>query len=248
MSQRTASPFKGLIERIASRCGYIITPKWRLELLPIASRLRQVFEAYQVETVIDVGANEGQYRDFLRHHVGFDGRIESFEPTPELVTRLREKAAGDRDWTIHSFALGSHEGTMELNLMRATVLNSFRRPASDPATFGNVVVGTVPVPIRTLDSVFADQGKLGQTYLKLDTQGYDLEVLRGGHRVVSQVSALQTEVSFVPLYEAMPEYQQAIAAFSECGFAVADMFLVASDAQGVAFEFDCIMVRAAPKS
>ena len=180
MTQRTDASIKGLIGRIAARWGYVMVPKWRFELLPLAMRLRQIFEHYRVETVIDVGANEGQYRDFLRHHVGFDGRIESFEPTPDLATRLRKKAASDRDWTIHSFALGSHEGTMELNLMRAPALNSFRPPALDPVLEGNVVVGTVSVPMRTLDSVFADRGKLGQTYLKLDTQGYDLEVLRGG--------------------------------------------------------------------
>ena len=98
MWQGTGARLRGLVERIAARHGYVIIPKWRLQSFPLAARLRQLFVHHRIEKVIDVGANEGQYRDFLRNQVGFDGRIESFEPTPALVARLHEKARGDRDW------------------------------------------------------------------------------------------------------------------------------------------------------
>jgi FkbM family methyltransferase len=243
MRQKMGAHLKGLVERIADRCGYVIIPEWRVLTFPLATRLRQLFAHHGIETVIDVGANQGQYRDFLRDRVGFDGRIESFEPTPALVALLQEKARGDRDWRIHPFALGSSEGALQFNLMQKTVLNSFRQPASDSATFGNVILGTTTVPVRTLDSVFGDRYGLERTYLKLDTQGYDLEVLKGGSLVVSKVPALQTEVSMVPLYETTPNYRESIDAFAAYGFAVADMFLVVSDDQQVAMEFDCLMVR-----
>lgn len=81
MTTKTAS-FKGLIERAAAGCGYVMIPEWRRQSFPLATRLRQLFVHHRIETVIDVGANEGQYQDFLRTRVGFDGRIESFEPTP----------------------------------------------------------------------------------------------------------------------------------------------------------------------
>jgi Methyltransferase FkbM domain len=58
---------------------------------------------------------------------------------------------------------------------------------------------------------------LRRTYLKLDTQGFDLEVLRGGAQVISTLPALQTEVSFHPFYEGMPDYKMAIAAFETYG-------------------------------
>jgi FkbM family methyltransferase len=244
MRQGLGAHFRGLVERIAARRGYVVMPKWRLQSFPLATRLRQLFVHHRIETVIDVGANEGQYRDFLRNQVGFDGRIESFEPTPTLVARLHEKARADRDWKIHPVALGSSEGALQLNLMQETVLNSFHQPAPGSSAFeGYVILGTTTVPVRTLDSVFGDYIGLERTYLKLDTQGYDLEILKGAPFVVSKVPALQTEVSMVPLYETMPNYREALDAFAAYGFAVADMFLVATDNQEVALEFDCIMVR-----
>ena len=144
---------------------------------------------------------------------------------------------------IYPVALGSSEGALQLNLMQETVLNSFRKPVPGFSDFGSVVLGTTTVPVRTLDSVFGDDVGLERTYLKLDSQGYGLEILKGGPLVVSKVPALQTEVSMVPLYETMPNYREAIDAFAAYGFAVADMFLVVADNQEVALEFDCIMVR-----
>ena len=61
-------------------------------LAAMAERLRKIFAANRIDTVIDVGANKGQYRDFLRHHVGFRGSIVSFEPLPEFAASLKAKA------------------------------------------------------------------------------------------------------------------------------------------------------------
>ena len=92
---------------------------------------------------------------------------------------------------------------------------------------------------------FPDLEALRTTYLKLDTQGFDLEVLRGGPRAASVIPALQSEVSFEPIYENMPDYLEAIAEFGRHGFAVSDMFLVNPEQGGIAIEFDCVMVRRA---
>jgi hypothetical protein len=108
----------------------------------------------------------------------------------------------------------------------------------------NKVVGTAVVPVSTLDAEFDGKGtNLHRVYLKLDTQGFDLEVLRGGKRAISAIPALQTELSFRPFYNNMPDYKTAISAFESYGFAVADMFLVCIDDTRRAMEFDCIMVR-----
>ena len=212
--------------------------------MAIATRLRQIFADYEIETVIDVGANQGQYRSFLRYQVGFKGRIESFEPIPELVEQLKRRAArDDPKWSIHPWALGAEPGDLTLNITRASTLSSFHKPIRIEVRNADVVATTV-VPVRTLDAEFAaSEVDLRRTYLKLDTQGFDLEVLRGGAQVISTFPALQTEVSFHPFYEGMPDYKMAIAAFETYGFVVADFFLVAKDTRHRAREFDCLMVR-----
>lgn len=238
---------KKTISRFVERFGYTIVPTWRLGRLAMADRLRQIFSDYKIEKVIDVGANQGQYRDFLRMEVGFDGAIDSFEPTPDLVKLLERRATReDPKWSIHGCALGAEAGDVNINIMAQSLFNSFRKPAAvqNAKQARNTVVGTAMVPVSTLDVEFADTAAdLRRTYLKLDTQGFDLDVMRGGKRVMSSIPALQTEISFIPIYENIPDYRTAIMEFEKRGFGVADIFLVATDDKHRAVEFDCVMVR-----
>ncbi len=80
-------------------------------------------------------------------------------------------------------------------------------------------------------------------YLKIDTQGFDLEVLKSGNAVARQVPVVQTEVSLRTLYSGSPSMQDSVAAFGELGFTIADLFLISTDSGHRAVEFDCIMVR-----
>jgi FkbM family methyltransferase len=194
--------------------------------------------------VIDVGANKGQYREYLRHHVGFKGPIISFEPVPELVAELRGRAKDDPNWTIRGCGLGAAPGELTLNVTASTVFSSFRQPrASDEFDAGNTVTRVETVPVSTLDAEFPDLGMLRRAYLKLDTQGFDLEVMRGAPLAASVIPALQSEVSFSPIYEEMPSYAETLDEFGRLGFAVSDMFLVNKNEAGVAIDFDCVMVR-----
>ena len=213
--------------------------------MPLAKRLRQIFVELQIETVIDVGANEGQYRNFLRSEVGFAGKIESFEPLPRLAEQLRLKAITDPHWSVHARALGAAPGELTLNVMSSTDFSSFLNPLhrqnDDPHY--NEVIGSVVVPVSTIDAEFGGRPDLARTYLKLDTQGYDLEVLRGAERIIRTIPALQTEVSFIPIYGGMPDYKEALSTLERHGFQVADFFLVSKDQANRAIEFDCIMVN-----
>jgi FkbM family methyltransferase len=235
---------KRLVVWLVNRLGYAIVPHWRLGTEPAVVRLRELFARRQIDQVIDAGANEGQFYKVLRRQVGFAGRIASFEPVPQLAARLQQQSAGDPLWTVHACALGRTAGELDLNVTKRSVFSSFLSPlADDPSEGGNVVVQTVRVPVRTLDAMFPDAAALRHTYLKLDTQGFDLEVAAGAEHALHVIPALQTEVSFRAIYGGMPGYQQSIGAFERYGFQVGDFFLVSTDRGGIAYEFDCIMLR-----
>ncbi len=210
----------------------------------MANCLRRIFTSRQIATVIDVGANRGQFRRFLRDQVEFDGRIVSFEPVSELAASLRAQARSDGKWLVRDCALGATVGESTLNIMASSVFSSFLEPLPGPSfDAGNTVARTERVAVSTLDAEFPDPAVLRTAYLKLDTQGFDLEVMKGGRLASRFIPALQTEVSFQPVYEKMPDYVQALAEFGRYGFTVSDMFLVNPNDAGVAIEFDCIMVR-----
>lgn len=238
--------FKTVMEQLARHAGFDMTPRWRMASLPYTRRLQGLFQHFGITSVIDVGANAGQFRDQMRHEVGFTGPIFSFEPDPVLAAGLLQRAVEDPAWIIFSMALGAEAGMMPFNVMRNPVFNSFYEPTAEQVgeyERGNVVLRTVEVPVRSLDAMAAFFPDLSHTYFKVDTQGFDLEVLKGGCGVVRQVPALQTEISLHQQYAGGPSMHNSVEAFGKLGFAIADLFLVSTDGNHRAVEFDCVMVR-----
>src|SRR6266700_7401631 len=159
--------------RIAHMLGPLVLTGNRASDIAHAMKLRRLFSALSIDTVIDVGANQGQFRNFLRNRVGFKGQIISFEPVPELAEALKAKAASDGRWLVHPFALGAMSGQATINVMAHTEFSSIRNPirsTSEDMDRKNTVTRTVSVPIKTLDSVFPENQDFSHTYLKLDTQ------------------------------------------------------------------------------
>jgi len=199
-----------------------------------------------IDCVLDVGANHGQYGNHLRD-IGYKGWIVSFEPVRSTFEDLSIHAATRPPWRVFQYALGTENGQAEINLTAGDDLTSFLTPLGPTKTLpGNRVVGKETVEVRRLDSIF-DECMAGissrRLYLKLDTQGFDLEVLRGAEGVLANVMGAQTEVSFIPIYHGMPRYIEALKEFESRGFSVVD-FMPVSRVDGLLMvEMDCILAR-----
>lgn len=213
-------------------------------------QVARLLRATDVNCVFDVGANCGQFAIGLRR-AGYTGRIVSFEPVAETFDRLSTEAAGDPEWHVHQWALGSTDGTAEIHT--GDLLSSLL-PPSDFGKEWRSQMGAMEsetIEVRRLDSVFADltQGlveELGEVraFLKMDTQGYDLEVLRGATNALPLVVGLQSEVACVPLYDGMPRLPEQLTAYEEAGFETVGIFPVTQHAPTMrAIELDLLMVR-----
>lgn len=230
-------------QRAAKFFGYDLTASWKLESQPLVRHLRAVFDAYQIDCVFDVGANQGQYYDLLRDEVGFKGVILSFEPVRKYVDLLKQRAGTEKDWVIFDFALGSAEATETINVTKSPGLNSFLSPINEAQ-----ITDTEIVQIKLLDGIFEGvRARYGfnSPYLKIDTQGFDLEVLKGARESIKNFRALQTEVSLMPEYDGMPTYQESLEMFFSAGFEITGMFPVWRDSALRLVEFDCVMVDTA---
>jgi FkbM family methyltransferase len=210
--------------------------------------LHHVLTTYRVDTVLDVGANTGQYARELRR-LGFRGDILSFEPVPEPFVRLERAAERDKRWSAHQLALGREEGTLEMNVVPGTCSSAL--PATDYGARRFRQLGraaSLKVPVRRLDQVIAEllpDHSERRMYVKLDTQGFDLEVFAGTTGCRDQIVAMQSEMALVPIYEGMPRLPQALAAYEAAGFEVSAMVPVSYDHQALrALEYDCVLVRA----
>lgn len=237
------------IAKLAHACGYTIIPNWQRDRAPLAWSLREIFRKYEIDCVFDVGANEGQYRDFLRRDVRFMGPIISFEPLPDLAKRLSQRASHDSHWLIREVALTeTRQDSGDFYRMSADVFSSFRRPISEDNHFAadNSVVEPLLVDTSTLDEEydsFAELLGFSTAFLKLDTQGWDLEAAKGGARSLGAFRGLQTEINLQPLYVGGPGFHESLHFFQERGFDPVQFCPVTRDQGLRAIEVDCVMVN-----
>ncbi len=236
--------WKSLLQKWASLAGYELSP-----LPPQSERLdvhlKTLFERLNINCVFDVGANRGQYGRFLRE-LGFEGRIISFEPVTTDFEILADQASIDSDWQAHQIALGERESERFINVTSDSLFNSFLNPNEFIKNQGLRVTQQEKVKIQPLDKLFHNflEGlNQPQPYLKLDTQGFDFEVLDGTIGVLDRIVALQIELSVKPVYEKTPYYLDSIVKLEELGFEVTGFFPIARDNALRVVEFDCVMVK-----
>ncbi|HEX7969722.1 MAG TPA: FkbM family methyltransferase [Stellaceae bacterium] len=211
--------------------------------------LAELLRDRKIEVILDVGANVGQFAQAMRH-IGYKGLIVSFEPQAEEFAQITKAMAGDGKWTGFNAALGETDETREIYRMESTVFSSFNRPSSDATRqfeAGNRVVEARPVPVRRLDSVLTGLSctrDLARTFLKSDTQGYELQVFRGLGEMLPSIGAILCEISSVPIYERTPHMSDVLRFLRGQGFLPACFFPVNRLANGGAVEFDCILTNA----
>jgi FkbM family methyltransferase len=207
-----------------------------------------VLDKYGVNVVVDVGANTGQFARRLRA-AGYAGRIVSFEPVPATFEELAAAAAPDPLWDAHPYALGREDGTTTINVVPGT-LSSVLPATSFGAKRYTRLQEPVEheVPLRRLDGLLDDLlAGLDEPrpYLKLDTQGFDLEAFAGLGDRASEFVGMQAEVALMRIYEGMPRMPEAMAAYESAGFEVTALYPVSRQSKTArVLEFDCVMVRA----
>jgi FkbM family methyltransferase len=206
-----------------------------------------------INVILDVGANEGLFGKRLRM-CGYNGWIVSFEPVRRTYDALVRAAAGDPKWRTFCCALGSAPGTFEINVMEGSEFCSFLTPLGEQGPrhehSQNNVTHRESVPVKRLDDVLDEclQGiEEPSIFLKIDTQGFDLEVARGATATLDRIKLVQAEVSFNPIYAGMPAYSEFIDAFRKLGFGVVDFLPVSREPAGeCAIEMDCILAPVHP--
>lgn len=237
-----------LLHSTERRFDFVLARGWRVSRLDEERHLRKFLRTFQVDCVFDVGANEGQFAEMLRDVVGYEGPIISFEPNPVVFARLREKAGADPDWHVQNIGLGPEAGTMTLHVYEASVLSSMR--PLDP-TKGhqpkNPMAQDISVTVKTLAAVLDEvRATVGfrRPFLKMDTQGFDVDVARGAGERLREFVGLQSEITFQPLYQGAPDYRTAIDYFQKEGF-VLSRLLPIHELQYFPelVEMDCVMVR-----
>lgn len=212
-------------------------------------RRKAVLEKYKVDLIIDVGANTGIYGKEVRK-AGYTGRIVSFEPLNEAFSRLSATARNYRNWDVYNFALGEKNEKQKINISANSHSSSILDilDAHTTAESSASYVGTQEIEIKTLDSVFDEvRGKNDrEIFAKIDTQGFELSVLRGAENSLSHINTVQLEMSLRPLYQGQGLYSDILDHFHSRGYTLIDVDPGFADLKtGTLLQFDGVFRRAA---
>ena len=191
------------------------------------AQLQRLIEHCGIDLVLDVGANAGHYGIDLRAH-GYTGRIVSFEPLAFAHERLAEAARSDSEWRVAPrMALGDSEGEIDIhvagNSLSSSILDML--PEHERAAPGSAYVASEAVPLKRLDNV-AGEFLAGHPHvlLKIDTQGYEDRVLNGAAGVLDRITAIQAELSLMPLYAGQPLFDEMREKIEALGFVLFAVF------------------------
>ena len=198
---------------------------WDLHHLTPASnpsaQLLAALNHLQVDVVFDVGANIGQFAQELRS-VGFSGEIISFEPLSSAHAVLSKAAQADAKWKIHPrAAVGDQDGEIEINIAGNSVSSSVLRmlEAHSAAAVGSAHVASERTPLTRLDTVAPTYlSAHARPFIKIDTQGFESQVLDGAAETLKRAHGVLLELSLVPLYEGQTLWLEIIQRMADQGF------------------------------
>jgi FkbM family methyltransferase len=181
-------------------------------LLANLSKMRSKGIISGIDSIWDVGANQGQFA-FMAHSVWPRLPIYSFEPDPESCKKLE---GNFKNFSIagRAFccALGDKVESKQLMRYADGVNNSLL--TRDQGS----VLGQVTVECTSLDNVSLTLPQVNTAFLKLDVQGFELVVLAGASNFLERCRFVQVEVSFSPAYAEGAHAGEIILAMREYGF------------------------------
>ena len=177
----------------------------------------------RIRHVLDVGANEGQFASGIRQR-GYRGRIVSFEPVSAAFAALERRAQRDPLWDVHRLGISDVGGNAAISVACASVFSSFKPLSAYTATkFAGAKEQyreTVPV-VRLDEFLSAHPELLDDAYLKVDTQGFEREVLAGLGDQLPRMKAVQLELPLRLLYEGQATMVEIVEWMHERGFQIA---------------------------
>lgn len=188
------------------------------------ARMQHLFTNKDLDCVLDVGANIGQYAKTIRE-LGYTGKIVSFEPLSSAYSSLKSASSSDPLWHIAPrAAIGDKDGEIEIqiagNSQGSSILNIL--DAHIEVTPDFAYIDSELVQLRRLDSIANDYfnsfEEANSIYLKIDVQGFELQVLEGASQLLPKITIVQLEMTLTSLYENQPLWNQILERMEQLGY------------------------------
>jgi FkbM family methyltransferase len=199
-----------------------------------------LLKTLQFATIVDIGANRGQFALVSRHC--FPGtRIFSFEPLAAPANCFRTVFNGDPLVTLQQIAVGPAAGRAIMHVSAEDDASSLLPATALQLSLWNTnEIGTETIQVERLASCIQEDALAPPALLKIDVQGYELAVLQGCEELLHRFSHVYVECSFVPLYEGQALADEVIEHLHQRGFELRGVYNTSYDSRGQAIQADLL--------
>ncbi|WP_426094218.1 FkbM family methyltransferase [Flavobacterium sp. DSR2-3-3] len=239
------------------RLFIIAKSKWLLEAVKgriysfasfeVVSNLKKMVP--ELTTIIDVGANSGQFTK-VATHLYPHAQIHTFEPLPDLYSIIEKKFSSNPNINTYNIALGNEDGTILFNKNKFGHTSSILEINEENIHFTRKdnVLEQIRVQIKKLDSIALFTDKTHLSLLKLDVQGYELEVLKGADQTLKAIDYIIIEANLEELYSSQPSFTVMNNYLQMKGFELMGMLDFNLGNKNKYIEFDLLYRKISPKN
>jgi len=193
----------------------------------------------KINTIIDVGANKGQFSAMLRILYP-DAFIYSFEPLQAPFNRFSRTFKNDTRIRLYNYAIGSSNGEKVMHiskredsssLLPITEIQSQKFPGTEE-------IIQQEIKVSRLNNLIKIEDINKPCLMKIDVQGYELEVLKGSLEFLPIIDYIYAECSFVELYEGQSLAKDIISFLQKNNFYLEGVYNMQYDKNGIAVQGD----------
>jgi len=167
-------------------------------------QISKALDYFNINIIFDIGANTGQFSSELRAF-SYKGEIVSFEPLSDAYLALTKNSTHDPSWKVHPrTAIGDLDGEITINISGNSQSSSVLPilEAHTSAAIDSTYIGSEKVAISRLDTISPTYlSSSSRLFIKIDTQGFEWNVLNGAEETLKHAQGILCELSLVPLYE-----------------------------------------------
>jgi len=200
---------------------------------------------HRIRTIFDIGANTGEWAATIHEHFP-EATIYAFEPLSNCFAKLSEKEKTIPNLIAFNFALGDTPGKVPI-YRSSQASSSSLLPMSDlhKKAFPHTKKLTrEDVEVRTLDQMSKGLEIEKNIFIKIDVQGFELNVLRGGKTMLNRARVLLVETSFHTLYDNQPLFDEVYSFLKTIGFRyMGDFESIKSPIDGAILQANAIFVN-----
>ncbi|MBK8907409.1 MAG: FkbM family methyltransferase [Rhodospirillales bacterium] len=235
---------KPIAQRLVNLFGFTL-----LQSRQVPNALWNGLSTYPMRTILDIGACRGGFAREILHENFPAATIHSFEPSPVAFETLRVVGANSGGAIVaHNFGLGEQAGTMTL----CSTVESLPSSSLLPSTAENTTAfpqirrtEDLSVELKVLDDIASTlkPSIADDLLVKIDVQGFEDRVIRGGKKTIAQARAAIIEVQVAGLYVGQPSFRDLFLLMDEVGFAFIGVLDQYCDSDGRVLYFDAVFLK-----